>query len=233
MTRLPTWVLALVWIYYERGSRHPLTAVVHKRSYKSEETLSLWPCQTYGSSCSCPPSTTSLSHDMTGLRTVWHPEETTKPSAKILGGGGHHEHRALSCWCLECCDRSVSMEGATTRKRSSIEIERVHPLTKMAGATPTSAEDSSTPAPAWEPWTMASGKHPSLFLPNSAYTTSTSSQFCFMVMTHGWWLSELGDVSMLLTNCVCDTFSAYPIQPTSQIWQSVRERNRAESPVPS
>jgi len=34
------------------------------------------------------------------------------------------EHRALSFWCLECCDGSVSMEGATTRRRSSVERER-------------------------------------------------------------------------------------------------------------
>jgi len=39
----------LVWICYERGSRHLLTAAVHKGSYKSEETLSLWPRQAYGS----------------------------------------------------------------------------------------------------------------------------------------------------------------------------------------
>jgi len=31
-----------VWICYERGSRHPLTTAVHKWSYKSEETFSLF-----------------------------------------------------------------------------------------------------------------------------------------------------------------------------------------------
>jgi len=31
----------------------------------------------------------------TGLRTVWHLEETTRSSEKTLGGVGHHEHRAL------------------------------------------------------------------------------------------------------------------------------------------
>jgi len=76
----------LVWICYERVSRHPLIATVHKWSYKSEETLSLWPRQAYGSGCSCPPSPTSLSHVMTGLRTVWHLEETTRSAAKILSG---------------------------------------------------------------------------------------------------------------------------------------------------
>jgi len=62
----------LVWIRYERGSRHPLTAAVHKWSYKSQETLSLGSRQAYGSGCSCSPSPTSLSHVTTGLRTVWH-----------------------------------------------------------------------------------------------------------------------------------------------------------------
>jgi len=51
-------------------------------------------------------------------------EKTTRSSAKMLGGAGHHEHKALSFWCLECCDGSVSMEGATTRRRSSVERER-------------------------------------------------------------------------------------------------------------
>jgi len=45
-------------------------------------------------------------------------------SAKMLGGAGHHEHRALSFSCLECCDGSVSMEGASIRRRSSVERER-------------------------------------------------------------------------------------------------------------
>jgi len=118
-----TWHL-LLWICHKRGSRHPLTAAVHKWSYKLEETLSLWPCQAYGSGCSCLPSPTSLSHVTTGLRTVWHLEETTRSSAKMLGGAGHHEHRVLSFWCLECCDGSVSMEAATTRRRSSVDGER-------------------------------------------------------------------------------------------------------------
>jgi len=74
--------------------------------------------------CSCPPSPTSLSHVTTGLKTVWHLEETTRSSAKMMGGAGHHEHRALSFWCLECCDGSVSMEGATNRRRSSVERAR-------------------------------------------------------------------------------------------------------------
>jgi len=43
-----------------------------------------------------PPSPTSLRHVTTGLRTVWHLEETTRSFAKMLGGAGHHEHRALS-----------------------------------------------------------------------------------------------------------------------------------------
>jgi len=51
----------LVWICHEQGSRHPLTAgAVHKWSYKSEETFSIWPLQAYGSGCFCPPSSTSL-----------------------------------------------------------------------------------------------------------------------------------------------------------------------------
>jgi len=83
-----TWRLP-VWVCYDRGSRHPLTAGVYKWSYKSEETLSLWPCQAYGSGCSCPPSPAFLSHVTTGIRTVWHPEETTRSSAKMLGGAGH------------------------------------------------------------------------------------------------------------------------------------------------
>jgi len=63
------------------------------------------PSQAYGSGCSCPPSPTSLSHDTTGLRTVWHLEETIRSSAKMLGGAGCHEHRALSFCCLKCCCR--------------------------------------------------------------------------------------------------------------------------------
>jgi len=82
------------------------------------------PRQVYGSGCSCPPSPTSLRHVTTGLRTVWHLEKTTRSSAIMLGGAGHHEHRALSFWCLECCDGSVSVEGATIRRRSSVERER-------------------------------------------------------------------------------------------------------------
>jgi len=58
----------------------------------SRRRHSLWPRQAYGSGCSCPPSHTSLSHVTTGLRTIWHLEETTM---KMLGGAGHHEHRAL------------------------------------------------------------------------------------------------------------------------------------------
>jgi len=54
-----------------------------------------WLIQPYGSGCSRPPSHTSLSHVTRGLGTVWHPEETTRSSAKKLGEAGHHEHRAL------------------------------------------------------------------------------------------------------------------------------------------
>jgi len=36
-----------------------------------------------------------LRHVTTGLRTVWHLEKTARPSTKMLGGAGHHEHRAL------------------------------------------------------------------------------------------------------------------------------------------
>jgi len=89
----------LVSICHKWGSYHHLTAAVHKWTYKSE-TLSLWPCQAYGSGCSCPPSPTSLSHVTTGLRIVWHLEETTRSSAKMLGGAGYHKHRVLSIWCL-------------------------------------------------------------------------------------------------------------------------------------
>jgi len=113
----------LIWKCYECGSRHPLTAADHKGNYKSKETFSLWPRQTYGSGGCCPPSPTSL-HVTTGLRRIWHLEETTRSSAKMLGGAGHHKHRALSFRCLEYCDVSVSMEGATTRRRSSAETEK-------------------------------------------------------------------------------------------------------------
>jgi len=65
-----------------------------------------------------------LCHVTTELKTVWHLEETNRLSAKMLVGAGHHEHRSLSFWYLECCDGSVSMEGATTRRRSSVERER-------------------------------------------------------------------------------------------------------------
>jgi len=104
----------LVWICHKRRSRHPLTAAVHRWSYKLEETLSLWPRQAYGSGCSC---TLSLHLAVTtGLRTVWHLEKTTRPSTKMLGGVCHHQHRALSFWCLECCD-------VTTHRQSSVRRE--------------------------------------------------------------------------------------------------------------
>jgi len=74
-----------------------------------------------------PPSPTSLSHVTTGLRTVWYLEETTRSSAKMLGGAGDHEHRALSFRCLECCDESISVEGATTRRQWSVQRERENP----------------------------------------------------------------------------------------------------------
>jgi len=114
----------LVWICHERGSHHPLTSAVHKWSYKSEETLSLWLGQKYGSGFSCTRSPTPLIHVTTGLRTVWHLEKTTRLSTKTLGGAGQHEHRVLSFWCLECCNGSVIMEDATTPRRSS--VERTH-----------------------------------------------------------------------------------------------------------
>jgi len=52
-------------------------------------------------------------------------------------------------------------------------------------------------------------------------------QFCFMVLTRGQWLSQPGDVSMLLTSGACDTFFACHTQPMSQFWQSVSEHYRA------
>jgi len=107
----------LVRICHERGSRHPLTTAVHKWSY---QTLCLWPRQAYGSGCSCPPSPTSLRHVTTGLKTVWHLEETTRSSPKMLDRAGHHKGLSPSdVRCLECCYGSVSMEGTTTRRRSS------------------------------------------------------------------------------------------------------------------
>jgi len=39
---------------------------------------------------------TCSGYDKSRLRAVWHLEETTRASAKMLGGAGHHEHRALS-----------------------------------------------------------------------------------------------------------------------------------------
>jgi len=69
------------------------------------------------------------SYDTTGLRTVWHLEKTTRPSTKILGkalgGAGHYEHGALSFWCLDCCNGSVSMGGAMTRQVQWSRIERL------------------------------------------------------------------------------------------------------------
>jgi len=43
-----------------------------------------------------------------GQLPVWHPEKTTRPSTKVLGGAGHHEHRALSsdAWSV-ATDRSA------------------------------------------------------------------------------------------------------------------------------
>jgi len=113
----------LVWICYQRGSRHPLTTAVHKWSYKSEETLSLATAGVWiRLLLPTNPYISQLRHDR--AQDSVDLEETTRSSAKILGGAGHHEHRALSFWCLECCGGSVSMEGATTRRRSSVERER-------------------------------------------------------------------------------------------------------------
>jgi len=99
---------------------HPLTTAVHKL----EETLSLARSGVWiRLFLPTKPYISQSRHDR--ARTVWHLEETTRSSAKMLGGAGHHEQRALSFWCLECCDGSVSMEGATTRRRSSLERERV------------------------------------------------------------------------------------------------------------
>jgi len=103
----------LLWICHEWGSRHTLTVAVHKAI--SRRRHSLWPCQAYGQGCSCPPSPTSLRPDMTGPRTVWHPEKTTRSSVTILSGASHHKHMVLSFWHLECCDKLVSIDDATTR----------------------------------------------------------------------------------------------------------------------
>jgi len=62
----------------------------------SQKGHSFWPRQAYGSRCCCPPSPTSLSHVTARLRRIWHLEETTRSSANMLGGAGHHEHAALS-----------------------------------------------------------------------------------------------------------------------------------------
>jgi len=46
-------------------------------------------------------------------------------SLEMLGGTDHNGHRALPFWSLVCCDRSVSMEGATTpRRRRMISRQR-------------------------------------------------------------------------------------------------------------
>jgi len=50
-------ILGLFWYEFVTNME-----VATLSSYKSEETLSLWLRQAYGSGCSCPPSPTSLSH---------------------------------------------------------------------------------------------------------------------------------------------------------------------------
>jgi len=86
---------------------------------------SLWPRQACGSGCSCTPNPTSLGHVTTGLRTVWHLAETTNTCAKMLGGADHHEHRALSFWCLECCggsDRYTYIYTPCSKKRPTLSF---------------------------------------------------------------------------------------------------------------
>jgi len=61
----------------------------------------------------------SFRNDTTELGAAWH--LWRRQSWKRWAG--HHEHRALSFWCLELCDGSASMEGAPTRQRSSAKIE--------------------------------------------------------------------------------------------------------------
>jgi len=82
---------------------------------------------------------------------------------------------------------------------------------------------SSTPA--WEPWTVASGEH------LSSYQTLLVQHLPVLLYGADTWSITITARRRLdaLTSGVCHTFSAYPIQPMSQIWQSVSERNRAES----
>jgi len=42
-------------------------------------------------------------------------------------GTDHYGHNTLSFWCLECCDGSVSLEGATTRRWSNVKITSLLP----------------------------------------------------------------------------------------------------------
>jgi len=96
----------LVWIYYERGSCHPLTAAAHKWSYQSEETLSLASSGVWiGLHLPTKPHISQSRHDK-ALDSL-----TIRLSTKTLSGTGHQEHRALSFWCLLGVLRRIGQHG--------------------------------------------------------------------------------------------------------------------------
>ena len=119
-----TWY-SLVRLCEQRGSRQAVWTAAHYWHHKPAKACSLWSRQTHGSGCPCTSSYASFRDHTAGLGATWHMEKTTRPPSKMLGGTSHHGRRALSSWCLECCDGSVGVEGATTHCRSSVrERER-------------------------------------------------------------------------------------------------------------
>jgi len=82
--------------------------------------LSLWPHQAYGSGCS--PSPTSLSrHDR--AQDSLTPGEDNQVICENAGWSRSPRAHGSLLLMLECCDRLVSMEGATTHPWSSVERE--------------------------------------------------------------------------------------------------------------
>jgi len=115
-----TWHL-LVWICYEHGSRHPFTAAVHKWSYNLE-TL-------FGHARRMDQAASA--------HQALHLSVTTQQGSGQFDTWRRQPYRPWKCWVQQVTTSiglspsdawsvatDVRMEGATTRRRSSVETER-------------------------------------------------------------------------------------------------------------
>jgi len=116
-----TWHL-LVWICYERGSRHPLTAAVHKWSYESMRH-SLF-------------DNVRRMDQAAFVYQALHLSVTSRQGSGQFDTWKRQPGRPRKCWVEQvttstglslsdvwsvATDRSACVEGATTRRRSSVE----------------------------------------------------------------------------------------------------------------